>query len=166
MAVASVRRERLSRGCTEKCYGLEPGEGYSAIGRDNGGDFEQCVDAALMAMEKDSMECEVEPCSFAGAWTTKRTTPLYGMSYFYERAQAAKAVHWPNSETKAVKITPSDYKNAGKRVCQTPRRFHLKRIPGRRGGPFRILVLRSRVHLRVAHQRLRVKRQRTALFGG
>ena len=34
-------------GCTEKCYGLEPGEGYSAIGRESGGDFDQCVDAAL-----------------------------------------------------------------------------------------------------------------------
>ena len=152
-------------GCTEKCYGLEPGEGYSAIGREEGGDFDQC-DAALMAMEKESMECEVEPCSFAGAWTTKRTTPLYGMSYFYERAQAAKAVRWPNSETKAVKITPSDYKRAGKRVCQTRRRFYLERVPGRRRGPLRILVLRFSLHLRVAHQRLRVKRQRTFTFGG
>ena len=128
-------------GCTEKCYGLEPGEGYSAIGRDNGGDFEQCVDAALMAMEKDSMECEVEPCSFAGAWTTKRTTPLYGMSYFYERAQAAKAVHWPNSETKAVKITPSDYKNAGKRVCQTHVDSILKEYPDAEEDHFEYLCL-------------------------
>ena len=128
-------------GCTEKCYGLEPGEGYSAIGRENGGDFEQCVDAALMAMEKDSMECEVEPCSFAGAWTTKRTTPLYGMSYFYERAQAAKAVHWPNSETKAVKITPSDYKNAGKRVCQTHVDSILKEYPDAEEDHFEYLCL-------------------------
>lgn len=128
-------------GCTEKCYGLEPGEGYSAIGREEGGDFDQCVDAALMAMEKESMECQVEPCSFAGAWTTKRTTPLYGMSYFYERAQAAKAVRWPNSETKAVKITPSDYKRAGKRVCQTHVDSILKEYPDAEEDHFEYLCL-------------------------
>jgi apyrase len=128
-------------GCTEKCYGLEPTDSYAAIGRNEGANFEECVDAALAAMEKESDECEFEPCSFAGAWTTKRTMPLYGMSYFYERAQAAKAVKWPSSDTKAVKITPENYKEAGKKVCKVPVDQILKEFPDAEEDHFEYLCL-------------------------
>ena len=71
-----------------------------------------------MAMEKESMECALNRVR-SPALDDGTEGSLYGMSYFYERAQAAKAVRWPNSETKAVKITPSDYKRAEEESAST-----------------------------------------------
>jgi|AntRauMFilla1563_2_1112583.scaffolds.fasta_scaffold193929_1 hypothetical protein len=36
----------MAGGCVQKCYGLKPGEGYKALAREEGADFDQCVLAA------------------------------------------------------------------------------------------------------------------------
>ena len=94
-----------------------------------------------MAMEKESMECQVEPCSFAGAWTTKRITPLYGAGYFYERAQAAKARALAKLGNQGGKNHPSDYKRARKRVCQAHVDSILKKYPDAEEDHFEYLCL-------------------------
>ena len=37
----------FSGGCTEKCYGLQPGEGYTAIARAEGANFDECLLSAV-----------------------------------------------------------------------------------------------------------------------
>ena len=72
--------EGFEGGCKEKCYGLEPGEGYDAKAREEGADFDACLASVRKALKKDD-SCDSPPCSFAGAWTTPRSTKLYGMAH-------------------------------------------------------------------------------------
>ena len=69
--------EGFEGGCKTKCYGLEPGEGYDAKAREEGADFDSCLASVREALKKDD-SCDSPPCSFAGAWTTPRSTKLYG----------------------------------------------------------------------------------------
>ena len=106
-------------GCETKCYGLNPGEGYRAKARAEGADFDACLASVREALTQES-SCEAPPCSFAGAWTTPRSTKLYGMSYLYERAEQSKAMTAPDDSSAPVPITPNDYADAGAEVCKTP----------------------------------------------
>jgi len=64
-------------GCESKCYGLSPGESYRAKAREEGADFDACLTSVRAALMADG-ECDAPPCSFGGAWTTPRSTKLYG----------------------------------------------------------------------------------------
>jgi apyrase len=103
--------------CEKDCYGLEPGETYAAIGSSDGSDFTRCLLATTQALEGN---CAKAPCSFAGAWTTPRKTPLFVMSFIVERAIQGGAVPPPRRPTDIATMTPRDVKRAALRACSTP----------------------------------------------
>jgi len=105
-------------GCESKCYGLSPGESYRAKAREEGADFDACLTSVRAALMADG-ECDAPPCSFGGAWTTPRSTTLYGMSYLYERAEQSGAMIAPDDASAPVPITPAAYAAAGAKVCRT-----------------------------------------------
>jgi apyrase len=114
--------------CEKDCYGLEPGETYAAIGSNDGSDFERCLLATKQALEGEG-KCANEPCSFAGAWTTPRKTPLFVMSFIVERAIQGGAAPPPKKPSDIATITPRDVKKAASRACSTPAAELEERFP-------------------------------------
>ena len=94
-----------------------------------------------MAMEKESMECEVEPCSFAGAWTTKRTTPLYGMSYFYEERASRQSRALAKLGNQGGKNHPERLQARREKSLPSARRFYLEEYPDAEEDHFEYLCL-------------------------
>mmetsp|Transcript_8268 Transcript_8268/g.17055 ORF Transcript_8268/g.17055 Transcript_8268/m.17055 type:complete len:464 (-) Transcript_8268:251-1642(-) len=109
----------MNGGCTNKCYGLQPGEGYKALAREEGADFDQCVLAATSALQKEKPCAKQEECSFAGEWAPPLTAPVYAMSYFYERPAQSTATK-PPSEDAMVSMKPMQLAEVGPAVCSTP----------------------------------------------
>lgn len=117
--------------CAKECYGLEPGQTYEARGSAiSGSSFDGCLAAAVETFEQENRsKCGRGPCSFDGAWTTPRKTPLYVMSYIVERGVQSGAVPQPKSSTVIVSSTPSVFKTAAARACATPRDKLAKEFP-------------------------------------
>lgn len=114
-------------GCEGKCYGLQPTDSYVAKARSEGASAEECLAAATAALQKDAA-CPTGDCTFAGSWSPKRTTPIYAMSYLYERAEQSKAAT-PATESAMMTVTPADYRKALDDVCATPYDEILKKFP-------------------------------------
>jgi apyrase len=108
--------------CTKDCYGLEPGETYEAKGSATlGTDFKRCLAAVIETFEEDNRtKCGRGPCSFAGAWTTPRKTPLYVMSYIVERGVQAGVAPHPKTPSTIVSTTAGAFKTAASHACVTP----------------------------------------------
>mmetsp|Transcript_22452 Transcript_22452/g.31211 ORF Transcript_22452/g.31211 Transcript_22452/m.31211 type:complete len:510 (+) Transcript_22452:58-1587(+) len=106
-------------GCTEKCYGLPPGEGYQAKARVDGAIWGNCLGVATMALDKEKKCAKEGECSFAGEWAPRLMVPVYAMSYFYERPAQAKAIT-PLSEDAQVAMKPKALAEVGPTVCSTP----------------------------------------------
>mmetsp|Transcript_15659 Transcript_15659/g.26391 ORF Transcript_15659/g.26391 Transcript_15659/m.26391 type:complete len:466 (-) Transcript_15659:31-1428(-) len=118
----------MAGGCVQKCYGLKPGEGYKAVAREEGADFDQCVLAATAALEK-SRHCAKEgECSFAGEWGPPITAPVYAMSYFYERPAQSLATKPAHEDAKVV-MKAAALAEAGPAVCSTPEADIAQRYP-------------------------------------
>ena len=108
--------------CTRDCYGLEPGETYEAKGSATlGTDFKRCLAAAVETFKENNREkCGRGPCSFDGAWTTPRKTPLYVMSYIVERGVQAGAAPQPKTPSTIVSTTAGAFRTAASHACVTP----------------------------------------------
>ena len=144
--------------CEKDCYGLEPGETYAAIGSSDGSDFERCLLATTQALEGEG-NCAKAPCSFAGAWTTPRKTPLFVMSFIVERAIQGGAVPPPKRPTDVATMTPRDVKRAALRACSTPAAELEARFPRRRARRRRRQLPLPRPHLRVRPPHRRPRRR-------
>ena len=145
--------------CEKDCYGLEPGETYAAIGSSDGSDFTRCLLATTQALEGN---CAKAPCSFAGAWTTPRKTPLFVMSFIVERAIQGGAVPPPRRPTDIATMTPRDVKRAALRACSTPAAELEARFPRRRARRRRrqLPLPRPRLRVRPPHRRSRRRGRR------
>mmetsp|Transcript_9890 Transcript_9890/g.11418 ORF Transcript_9890/g.11418 Transcript_9890/m.11418 type:complete len:482 (+) Transcript_9890:145-1590(+) len=132
--------EGLDGGCEAKCYGLQPTDSYHAKGRENGGDFEQCVDIAKQILEKNTPCVKDGECSFAGSWAPPIKSTLYGMSYIYERPVQSLAVE-PEGEDAQVSMSPEELKKVGPTVCGTRDAEILEKYPEAERDHFSYLCL-------------------------
>uniref|UniRef100_A0A0D9VTK8 apyrase n=1 Tax=Leersia perrieri TaxID=77586 RepID=A0A0D9VTK8_9ORYZ len=91
---------------------------FEASGTSSGASYSKCRAVAVRALQVDEPVCTHMKCTFGGVWNGgggDGQKNLFVASFFFDRAAEAGFVN-PNAAT--VKVKPSDFEEAARRVCK------------------------------------------------